>query len=449
VYAHGFFRDTVNHSVSMSPESRNLNNHLNTCNMQLSKYSFGIGDRFAHQGEAQLRAFIMAAGEGVDITPVWNKSNREHLTVGSEPSGTRAAADAAVRNSRWNRPWFVDADHINMSNVDRYIESCDFFTIDVADYIGKKAGDDKIREFIEKFSGYTGEFRIPGIERPVSLTPEMLQATGEKFLYAAGQAAELYRYIESKKGRGNFITEVSMDEVATPQSPSELFFILGALASENIPVDTIAPKFTGRFNKGVDYEGDIRQFAPEFEQDLLVIDHAIKEFGLPENLKLSIHSGSDKFSIYPVMGGLIRKHDKGIHIKTAGTTWLEEMTGLAMAGGDALAMAAEIYCEALRRFDELCGPYEAVINIDRSRLPSEKEMSSWDGSRFASALRHDPGHPDYNPDIRQLVHVSYKIAAEKGDLFTGLLEKHRDIIGQEVTENIYQRHFRRIFDFRK
>ncbi len=417
--------------------------------MHLNKYSFGVGDRFAHQGEAQLRAFIMAAGEGVEITPVWNKSNREHLTVGSEPSGTRAAADAAVKSSQWEGPWFVDADHINMSNVDRYIDSCDFFTIDVADYIGKKAGDGEIREFIEKFSGYTGKLSIPGIERPISLTPEMLQETGEKFLYAALQAAEVCRYIESKKGMGNFITEVSMDEVATPQSPAELFFILGAMASENIPLDTIAPKFTGRFNKGVDYQGDIKQFALEFEQDLLVIDHTIKEFGLPENLKLSVHSGSDKFSIYPVMGELIRKHDKGIHIKTAGTTWLEEVIGLAMAGGDALAMAVEIYGEALLRFDELCGPYEAVIDIDWSKLPSEKEMSSWAGNRFASALRHDPGHPDYNPDMRQLVHVSYKIAAEKGAEFTGLLEKHRDIIGQEVTDNIFQRHFSRIFDFKE
>ncbi|TVR73049.1 MAG: hypothetical protein EA408_05675 [Marinilabiliales bacterium] len=434
---------------SVSLQKSNPYNHLNYCNMQLNKYSFGVGDRFAHQGEAQLRAFIIAAGEGVEITPVWNKSNREHLTVGSEPSGTRAAAEAAVRNSQWQKPWFADADHINMSNVHRYIDSCDFFTIDVADYIGKKAGDAEISEFMEKFSAYAGKLTIPGIERPMDLTGGMLQATAEKFLYAALQAAEVYRYIESKKGKGNFITEVSMDEVAAPQSPPELFFILGALASENIPVDTIAPKFTGRFNKGVDYQGDIRQFALEFEQDLLVIDHAIKEFGLPEDLKLSIHSGSDKFSIYPVMGELIRKHNKGIHVKTAGTTWLEEVTGLAMAGGDALAMAIEIYGEALLRFDELCGPYEAVIDIDSNRLPSEREVRSWDGSRLASALRHDPENPAYNPDMRQLLHVSYKIAAEKGNKFTGLLEKHRDIIGQEVTENIYERHFRRIFDFRK
>ena len=127
-----------------------------------------------------------------------------------------------------------------------------------------------------------------------------------------------------------------MDEVPDPQTPVELFFILKMLASENIPVQTIAPKFSGRFNKGVDYVGDPQKFAEEFESDLMVIDFAIKEFGLPENLKMSIHSGSDKFAIYPHIGSIIKKYDKGIHLKTAGTTWLEEVIGLAESGGEAL-----------------------------------------------------------------------------------------------------------------
>ena len=129
-----------------------------------------------------------------------------------------------------------------------------------------------------------------------------------------------------------------MDEVPDPQTPVELFFILRMLASENIPVQTIAPKFSGRFNKGVDYVGNPQDFALEFESDLKVIDFAIKEFGLPENLKMSIHSGSDKFAIYPYIGSVIRKHNKGIHVKTAGTTWLEEVIGLAVSGGEALTL---------------------------------------------------------------------------------------------------------------
>lgn len=413
--------------------------------MQLGKYSFGIGDRFARQGEAQLKAFTEAQKKGLEITPVWNKSNREHITINSDPKETRLAAENAVNNLGWNKPWFVDADHINMSNVERFIDSSDFFTIDVADYIGKKSSDQELDEFVQKNLVFTGELQVPGINKPFNLTRDILFSAGGKFLFAIKQAAMIYRHIESKKGKGNFITEISMDEVDHPQSPLELFLILSAISAENIPVHTIAPKFSGRFNKGVDYQGDLKVFAMEFEQDLLVIDLAVKEFELLNSLKLSVHSGSDKFSIYPVMSDLIRKHDKGIHIKTAGTTWLEEMTGLAMAGGDALGLAVKIYCEALLRFDELCGPYAAVIDIDKKRLPSEKEVSGWDGRRLAGALRHESGNPQYNPDMRQLVHVAYKIAAEQGDTYTGMLEKHRDVIGRQVTENIYERHFGRIF----
>ncbi len=92
-----------------------------------------------------------------------------------------------------------------------------------------------------------------------------------------------------------------------PQTPPELLVILAAIAKVGIPIQTIAPKFTGRFNKGVDYVGDVAQFEKEFEDDLAVIAHAVKKYGLPSNLKLSVHSGSDKFSIYgPIRRALKR-----------------------------------------------------------------------------------------------------------------------------------------------
>src|SRR5262245_58322458 len=100
--------------------------------LTLEKFSIGVGDRFAHQAAAQLRACVMAAERGADIVPVWNKSNREHLIVGSEPYVVREAADAAVRELGWQRPYHVDADHINLTTVDRFIEPSDFYTIDVA-----------------------------------------------------------------------------------------------------------------------------------------------------------------------------------------------------------------------------------------------------------------------------------------------------------------------------
>src|SRR5436190_1810737 len=281
--------------------------------MNLPKYSMGIGDRFAHQGRAQLAAFVKAKQQGVDVAPVWNKSNREHNIVHSEPDSVRAEADDA-----------------------------------------------------------------------------------------------------EKKGAGNFVPEVSMDETDQPQTPVELLFILAATAHEKIPVRTIAPKFTGRFNKGVDYVGDLAQFEREFNDDLAVIAYAVQEFGLPANLKLSVHSGSDKFSIYPAIRRAIRRTGAGLHIKTAGTTWLEELIGLASAGGDGLQIAKDVYAQALARFDELCGPYATVIDIDTAKLPSAAEVATWDGDRYARTLRHDQSSAYYNLHVRQLLHVGYKVAAQMG-----------------------------------
>ena len=414
--------------------------------MKLGKYSFGIGDRFSHEGKAQLAALIEAAGKyPFKFVPVWNKSNREHQIIGTEPADTRREADDAVMAMGYGKPYFVDADHINMNNVDRFMDASDFFTIDVADYIGKPADADSVSKFIENNLKYAGTLSIPGIEEPFKVDRSLLEQLAGKYLFAAMEAGRIYRHIASKKGADNFVTEVSMDEVDAPQTPIEIFFILSALAQEKVPAQTIAPKFTGRFNKGVEYVGDTAQFEKEFREDLLVIDFAVKEFGLPEGLKLSIHSGSDKFSIYPIMGRLIRQYDKAIHIKTAGTTWLEENIGLALADDQALELAKKIAISALGRMEELCIPYATVIDINPANLPTAEQIASWDGNQYARALRHNRQDPLYNPDFRQLVHVSYKIAAELAPEFYAALERNADVVAEQVKENILDRHIARLF----
>ena len=414
--------------------------------MKLGKYSIGVGDRFTYQGEAQLRAIMKANEKGVNIVPVWNKSNREHIYVGTKPMDTRVEADNAVKALNYQGAYFVDADHINLNTVSGYVESSDFFTLDVASFIGKESSPEKVDAFIESCQKYTGYLQIPGILEPLRISEELLRRVADKFLAAIDHAAEIYAYLKNEKGEGNFITEVSMDEVESPQTPVELLFILKMLADRKVPAQTIAPKFTGRFNKGVDYVGDLDQFAREFEEDLLVIDFAVKEFGLPKELKLSVHSGSDKFSIYPIIAQAIAKHGKGIHLKTAGTTWLEEVIGLAMAGDEGLVLAKKIYKNSFTRREALCAPYADVIDINESKLPSVAEVDGWSGEKFANTLRHIPGHPDYNPNFRQLIHVAYAVAAEMGSEYTDLLLKYADVVGSCVEENIYDRHLKRLFN---
>ena len=413
--------------------------------MILEKYSMGVGDRFGYQGKAQLKAVQAARAEGIPVVPVWNKSHREHTIIGSTPADVRREADAAVRALDWSYPYHVDADHIGIENVDLFIDSSDFFTLDVADFTGEKADTEQVDAFVQKTRQYTGALAIPGVDQTFRVTEEDVRSIAEKYLLAVREAARIYRHIAERKTPDMFVTEVSMDETDTPQTPVEMFFILAAIAAEDIPAQTVAPKFSGRFNKGVDYVGDVETFTREFEQDLAVIEYAKKEFGLPASLKLSVHSGSDKFSIYgPIREALIR-HDAGLHVKTAGTTWLEEIIGLAAAGGAGLEIARTIYEDALSRYDELCGPYASVIDIERGNLPDPEMVRRWSGEQFAHALTHDQDCPDFNPDFRQLLHVAYKVAAEMGSRYTAALEAAEDVVAESVKENILERHIRRIF----
>lgn len=413
--------------------------------MNLPKLSMGIGDRFAHQGKAQLAAFVKAKQLGLDVAPVWNKSNREHNIVHSEPTSVRAEADAAVKALGWTAPYFVDADHIGIKTVDRFIAPSDFFTLDVADFIAKPADESDIKSFVRNYGRYAGSLNIPGIQGALDVSTDRIESIARKYLFAAQEAGRIYRHVESAKGRDNFVTEVSMDETDQPQTPVELFFILAALADQKVPLQTIAPKFTGRFNKGVDYVGDVKQFEKEFNEDLAVIAHAIKEFGLPANLKLSVHSGSDKFSIYGVIREAVKSRGAGLHVKTAGTTWLEELIGLACAGGEGLQIAKDVYRQAYARFDELCGPYATVIDIKKDKLPSTDEVDKWQGPQYVAALRHDQNNPAYNPNFRQLLHVGFKVAAQMEGRYIGALEKFESTVAENVTTNTFDRHLKPLF----
>jgi len=413
--------------------------------MQLEKYSIGMGDRFGREGAAQMQAILAAKQRGVEITPVWNKSNREHTIVGTLPDDVRVEADAAVKATGWTGAYRVDADHIGVKTVDRFIAASDFFTLDVADFIGLPASEAELDAFQASLSAFKGELTIPGIATTFTVTDETIRTIGKKYFAAAKEAGVIYRHILAAKGDGAFIVEVSMDETDKPQTPLELFFILAALGGEGIPLQTVAPKFVGEFHKGVDYIGDPAVFAREFEEDVLVVAHAVKTFNLPPNLKLSVHSGSDKFSLYPAMRAILAKHGAGIHLKTAGTTWLEELIGLAAAGGDGLEVAKDVYTQAYARLDELCKPYATVVSIDHSKLPLPEVVMAWTSEEYVNALRHDQSCPGYNVNLRQMLHVAFRIAAEMGERYHAALVRHERVVGANVTENILKRHVEPLF----
>ncbi|MBN1558507.1 MAG: hypothetical protein JW951_10235 [Lentisphaerae bacterium] len=370
---------------------------------KLGRFSLGVGDRFGMQGEAQLRAFIQAREAEIELTPVWNKSEREHALIGTSPGDVRAEADRAVRALSWDGDYFCDADHIGRDSVERYLEACDFFTIDVA------------------------------------------EALAEGMEAAAAEAGRIYRTIAGARADRPFVAEVSVDETPAPQSGEDLYEMLRLLAKEEVPVQTIAPRFPGRFNKGVEYVGDPAEFGACFESMLDAVRRAVQDFGLPETLKLSLHSGSDKFVIYPVIGALLAETGAGLHVKTAGTTWLEEVAGLAQSGGDALRLAAAIYERAYAMREELTAPYAQVIDIEASLLPPPGDVAVWSAQEFLAAVVHEPGGGDGNPSMRQLLHVGYKVAARMGDEYLDALNAHADVIGERVTDNLFRKHMRPLF----
>jgi hypothetical protein len=413
--------------------------------LELSRFSLGVGDRFAHQAKAQLRACMLADDAGVEVIPVWNKSNREHAIIGSEPSETRAAADAAVRELKWTKPYFLDADHINLKTVQRFIDPCDFFTLDVAELIGQPADVEDVRKFLTHHPELMGNVVIPNVDEPFQIDRACVERVANKFLAAVKHASEIYQVLKETKGARRFVTEISMDETESPQTPVELLIILAMIADAGIPIQTIAPKFTGRFNKGVDYVGEVAQFTREFNDDLATIDYGVRTYGLPKNLKLSVHSGSDKFSIYHAIHQAVNRFGAGVHLKTAGTTWLEELIGLAEAGGNGLVLAKAVYAEAYARMDELTAPYAAVINIDASELPTPQAVNGWISEQYTGALRHDQSNPAYNQSVRQLLHVGFKVAAKMGPRYLEALAANEDVVAKNVTENLFERHIKPVF----
>jgi hypothetical protein len=412
---------------------------------KLPRFTFGMGDRFGHQGEAQLQAVLDGRAQGLELAPVWNKSKREHTLIGTQPQSLRDEADAAVQALGYDGAYFVDADHINFETVDDFLACSDFFTLDVAEELGKPPASAETAADYEAALLKLGTLALDGLSEPLVYDA----ATASELVNCYGGAVEaakkLFDKISAQKDAGSFAVEVSMDETDNPQGPKELLGILCMLAVEGVPAQTIAPKFSGRFNKGVDYVGDLVQFRAEFEADLIGLRYAVEALGLPDSLKLSVHSGSDKFSLYPIIRELVAKHAAGLHIKTAGTTWLEEVIGLAEAGGAALDFVKALYAEALDHVDELTAPYATVLDINPAELPSAEQSAQWTSEQFVRMVAHEQDEPLFNSSLRQFFHGAFKLAAQTGDEYLDLLKEHAEVVNRRVYDNLYNKHILKIF----
>lgn len=355
--------------------------------------SFGFGDRLGSAGKGHLAALKQSGFAGV----LAQQSIRELTRTGRTADEVMEAARRAIADEGYNRPWGVDADHLKTKeDVARMAEAgYTFFTIDPSEFVNNHADGMAAAELAPLIRTMENE----GILAPswrerllgksfetecglLQFDRESLERAAVKYARAVAHCQTMAGFMESDCGGRDFEIEVSVDETDSPTSPLEhLFFALG-LRERGVRVVSLAPRFVGDFEKGIDYRGD-RQV---FEENLRWHAAIARAFG---PYKLSIHSGSDKFSIYPVIG---RVCGDLLHVKTAGTSYLEALRVVIRADRE---LAREILLFSASRFAE----DRASYHISTSLSEVEKLSRTGPNDLEPILLGTDGG--------RQLLHVTF------------------------------------------
>jgi len=285
--------------------------------------SFGFGDRLGLATRGHIEALRNTQHA---ILPIFaQQSVRENARVGRTPQQVMDNAKRAVESAHWDKPWGADADHLkSLDDLPSFVDAgYTFFTVDPGEYVDNSADADPLDVLQKKVTDVewkklsalylSGDSNQPWAQ----VDAENLLRAQVKYGRAIQHAASMFNRLSQMKDDFDF--EVSVDETDSPTTPLEHFFIANELTRLGVKFTSLAPRFIGRFEKGVDYIGDLNLLDVELAKHAAVTAH----FG---TYKLSLHSGSDKFSVYP----LIVKHwGERIHVKTAGTSYLEALRVLA------------------------------------------------------------------------------------------------------------------------
>jgi hypothetical protein len=282
--------------------------------------SFGFGDRLG-----LATAGHIASVRGTKFAPVFaQQSVRENSRTGRTPQQVMDAAKRAVDAAKWDLPWGADADHLKtLDDIPAFVEAgYTFFTVDPGEYVDNSADTDSLEMLERKVASVNWEelselYLHDGGHVGSQFDAQSLMRAAAKYGKAIQHAVAMFKRLSQLKDHFDF--EVSIDETDSPTKSIEHFFIAKELTRKDVKFTSLAPRFIGRFEKGVDYIGDLNILDAELAKHAAVTSH----FG---TYKLSLHSGSDKFSVYP----LVAKHwGERIHVKTAGTSYLEALRVLA------------------------------------------------------------------------------------------------------------------------
>jgi hypothetical protein len=374
---------------------------MNTQPMTIGlKKSFGFGDRLGLATPGH-----MDAVRGSGFTPIFaQQSIRELARTGREPDEVMDAAVKAVESEKWSGEWGADADHLQTRDDVKRMAAAGFtfFTIDPSEYVNNDAGvlsADLLAERMsqmkaeEAFDRYFGEdIELDNGSAVGFHDKQALQRAIIKYGAALDYTRQMYAWIEEAVGELPFEVEMSVDETDTPTSPLEHLYIGLELKRMRVKVVSLAPRFVGDFEKGIDYKGDLSLFERDYAQHV-----AIARYCGP--YKLSIHSGSDKFSIYPIIG---RLSGELLHVKTAGTSYLEALRVVARTDK---TLFREIVNYSRTQFDHEKASYH--ISAELNHIPEkvdDVDLEKW-------YLDHDSG--------RQILHVTFGSVLNRGKSVDG------------------------------
>jgi len=413
--------------------------------VQIPSYSFGFGDRFSLHGNAFISAIQEMEIEDKNIFPVWNKSHTEFHRTGDSPQQMKDTIEHFCVSANWQGKFAQDADHVTLENIDEYVNTCDYFTIDVSGFIRKLAHYDEMDTFIKSNQKYIGRLEVPGMKDSFQVFENVITSYAGMYLLAAKKAGELYQYILEKRKGKPFITEISMDEVNYSHSPLELFFILNALAFYKVDFQLISPKFIGRFNKNIEYVGKVEQFEAELDMYMLIMKFAIQEFGLNKSLKLSLHTGSDKFSIFPIIKKMLKKHNSGIHIKTSGIGWLTSLSVIGKKGKTELDLIKSFYQDAYHNFSDIITHFDKVTDINKNNLPEIDQVMHWNGEDFEEALTISASNKKYNPTFRQFMSCAYGVVDKNSEVYKKVVNENIEEINEQIKTELVASYLKPLF----
>ena len=346
--------------------------------------SFGVGDRLGIAAAGHIRVF-----EKYDAYPILAQQSIRELNLTNRTyEDVLDAASFAVYREGFKKTWGADGDHLKTPKDIKYALSLGFtmITLDCSEHIKGDVTDENAPAlppvYAEKYLNKTFDI---GENVSLSFTEAELKKIVAIYGDAIAFAWQMYnKFIKKAKKPADF--EISIDETSTPTTPLQHYFVARELIDAGVTFATMAPRFCGEFQKGIDYIGDLAQFEKEIKIHAVIARHL--------KYKLSIHSGSDKFTVFPSIG---REAKGNFHVKTAGTNWLEAMRVVAMTDP---ALYREIHKYALSAFDEARKYYHVTTDI--KKIPDVDKLS-------------DKELPDlFNlNESRQLIHITYGLILSK------------------------------------